>query len=55
MNDSFIDFHKISQALSSCSEALADSFRPDDVQLDHLREAEANLRQALSFSLSTTR
>jgi hypothetical protein len=52
MNYSFIDFHRISKALSTSSEALRNEL-PDEVQLADLQEAENNLRQALSFGLST--
>ena len=49
---SFIDFHRISKALSTSTEALRNEFQPDEVQLSDLQEAENNLRQALSFGLS---
>ncbi|WP_423407195.1 hypothetical protein AABM38_15255 [Heyndrickxia sp. MSNUG] len=49
MNYSFIDFHRISKALSSSSEALRNE---DEAQIADLQEAENNFRQALSFGLS---
>lgn len=53
MNYSYIDFQRISKALSSSSEALRNEFQADEVQLAELQEAENNFRQALSFGLST--
>lgn len=52
MNYSFIDFQKISKALTSCSEALRSEIQADEVQLAELRKAESDFRQALSFGLS---
>lgn len=49
MNYSFIDFHRISKALSSSSEALRNEH---EAQSADLQEAENNFRQALSFGLS---
>ncbi|MGA9227443.1 MAG: hypothetical protein WB217_13950 [Mesobacillus sp.] len=55
MNYSFIDFHRISKALSSCSEALKNEFQQNEAQFADLQEAENNFRQALSFGLSNPR
>jgi hypothetical protein len=52
MNYSFIDFQRISKALSSSTEALRNEFEADAVQLAEMQEAENNFRQALSFGLS---
>jgi hypothetical protein len=52
MNYSFIDFHRISKALSSSSEALRNEYQQEDAQFADLQEAENNFRQALSFGLS---
>lgn len=52
MNYSFIDFQRISKALSSSTEALRNEFQADEVQLAELQEAENTFRQALSFGLS---
>lgn len=52
MNYSYIDFQRISKALSSSSEALRNELQQDEMQLAELREAEDNFRQALSFGLS---
>ncbi|CAM4056635.1 hypothetical protein [Mesobacillus thioparans] len=55
MNYSFVDFQRISKALSSSTEALRNEFPSDDVQLAELQEAENNFRRALSFGLSTSK
>ncbi|MDQ0412056.1 MULTISPECIES: hypothetical protein [Mesobacillus] len=55
MNYSFIDFQRISKALSSSTEALRNEFQSDDIQLAELQKAESNLRQALSFCLSNSK
>jgi hypothetical protein len=52
MNYSFIDFQRISKALSSSTEALRNEFQADEVLLAELQEAENTFRQALSFGLS---
>lgn len=52
MNYSFIDFHRISRALTSSTEALRNEMQADEMQLSDLQEAENNFRQALSFGLS---
>ncbi|WP_176167376.1 hypothetical protein [Mesobacillus jeotgali] len=52
MNYSFIDFQRISKALTSSTEALRNEFQSDDVQMAEMQEAENNFRQALSFGLS---
>ncbi|NKE04829.1 MULTISPECIES: hypothetical protein [Mesobacillus] len=53
MNYSFIDFQRISKALTTSSEALRNEMQTDEMQSAELQEAENNLRQALSFGLST--
>ncbi|WNF21463.1 hypothetical protein [Mesobacillus jeotgali] len=53
MNYSFIDFQRISKALTTSTEALRNEIQTDEMQLAELQEAENNLRQALSFGLST--
>ena len=53
MNYSFIDYQRISKALTTSTEALRNEFQTDEIQL--LQEAENNLRQALSFGLSNPR
>lgn len=55
MNHTFIDFNKISKALSSCAETLKNASDHEDMQIDGLLKAESDLRQALSFCLSTTK
>ncbi|WP_170169145.1 hypothetical protein [Mesobacillus subterraneus] len=52
MNYSYIDFHRISKALTSSTEALRSELQADVDQLAELQEAESNFRQALSFGLS---
>lgn len=52
MNYSFIDFQRISRALSSSTEALRNEMQTDELPLTELQEAENNFRQALSFGLS---
>jgi hypothetical protein len=52
MNYSFIDFQRISKALSTSTEAMRNEFQADELQLAELQEAEYNFRQALSFGLS---
>ncbi|WLR56596.1 hypothetical protein LC048_06770 [Mesobacillus subterraneus] len=55
MNYSFIDFQRISKALSSSTEALRNELHADEFQLADLKEAENNFRQALSFGLSNAK
>jgi hypothetical protein len=55
MNYSFIDFQRISKALSTSTEALRNEFQTDELQLAELQEAENNFRQALSFGLSNAK
>ncbi|MBT2686518.1 MULTISPECIES: hypothetical protein [Bacillaceae] len=55
MNYSFIDFQRISKALSTSTEALRNEFQADELQLAELQEAENNFRQALSFGLSNAK
>jgi hypothetical protein len=52
MRYSFIDFQRISKALSSSSEALRNEFEAEELQIAELQEAENEFRQALSFGLS---
>lgn len=52
MNYSFIDFQRISKALSSSSEALRNAYEDETIRPAELQEAENNFRQALSFGLS---
>lgn len=55
MNYSFIDYQRISKAITTSTEALRNEFQTDEIQLSQLQEAENNLRQALSFGLSNPR
>jgi hypothetical protein len=55
MNYSFIDFQRISKALTTSTEALRNEFQVDELQLAELQEAENNFRQALSFGLSNAK
>jgi hypothetical protein len=52
MNFHFIDYNRISKALTSSAEALRDELGLGQAPLADLQDAKENLRQALSFGLS---
>ncbi|MBU8879045.1 hypothetical protein BGM26_08605 [Bacillus sp. FJAT-29790] len=53
MNHSIIDFNKISRALTDTIEAVKDDNNFSNTALEQLENAQNELQQALSFSLSS--
>jgi hypothetical protein len=53
MSYSNIDFHKISQALTYTIDAIQSQGEQADVAVERLQNAQEELKQALSFSLTS--